>query len=129
MLEHQKRAKVEILDKLNLNKLCILEGETRSGKTLTALSCALEYVGKAPFLFLTTKKALGGVKGDWKQLIQPLNKGSYNVYQFIKTVKEHGFTGPFGLQGYGIGGDVYRNLHDSMNAWRRMNLRLIRELD
>lgn len=68
LLEHQKRAKVEVLDKLNLNKLCILEGETRSGKTLTALSCALDYVGEAPFLFLTTKKALGGVKGDWKSL-------------------------------------------------------------
>ena len=77
-----------------------------------------------PHLFVVTING-ADKSGDWNQLIQPLNKGLYDVFQFIKTIKSYGYTGPFGLQGYGIGGDVRQNLRNSMNAWRQMNGRLV----
>lgn len=64
LLKHQKEAVVKILECLSLNKVCILEGETRSGKSLTALTVAKAIEG--PILFLTTKKALSGIRNDLK---------------------------------------------------------------
>jgi len=36
-------------------------------------------------------------------------------------LKDSGYTGPIGLQGYGIGGNAYENLKRSMNAWRQLS--------
>lgn len=63
---HQERAKAQSLEVIKKLHICILEGATRSGKTLTALS-----IGKAlggEFLVLTTKKAMSGIIGDWELL-------------------------------------------------------------
>ena len=36
---------------------------------------------------------------------------------FLKTLDDAGYTGPVGLQAYGIGGDVHDNLKRSIAAW------------
>jgi len=38
---------------------------------------------------------------------------------FLKMLGEAGYTGPIGLQGYGVGGDARDNLTRSMQAWKK----------
>jgi sugar phosphate isomerase/epimerase len=61
----------------------------------------------------------------WTHYIQPLGRGSFDMLVFLKTLRQLGYTGPIGLQCYGIGGDVRDTLAESMKAWRgywaRMN--------
>jgi sugar phosphate isomerase/epimerase len=56
--------------------------------------------------------------------IETLDKGTFDLYKFLKALNQIGFTGPIGLQGYGIGGDVRENLRRSMQAWREFSQRL-----
>jgi sugar phosphate isomerase/epimerase len=56
--------------------------------------------------------------------IQPLDKGSFDVGKFLKTLKEFGYKGPIGLQCYGIGGDTREHLARSMEAWKKLNKNL-----
>ncbi|MBL8234582.1 MAG: sugar phosphate isomerase/epimerase [Bryobacterales bacterium] len=57
-------------------------------------------------------------EGDWDRLIQPLDRGSYDVQAFVRTVRSMGFKGPIGLQCYNIKGNREENLVRSMKAWR-----------
>jgi sugar phosphate isomerase/epimerase len=59
-------------------------------------------------------------KMNWDRLIQTLDRGSFDHAKFLRLVQEVGYTGPIGLQGYGIGGDAQDNLRRSMGAWRRL---------
>jgi len=54
----------------------------------------------------------------WAHYIQPLGRGSFDMLTFLKTLHELGYTGPIGLQCYGIPGDVRDTLAESMQAWR-----------
>jgi len=54
----------------------------------------------------------------WEHYIQPLGRGSFDMLAFLKTLRQLGYTGPIGLQCYGIPGDVRDNLAESMKAWR-----------
>ena len=74
-----------------------------------------------PYLFVVTINGADSGGQDWKQLIQTLDRGSFDMHLFLKTLKDSGYTGPVGLQGYGIGGDAYENLKRSMNAWRQLS--------
>jgi sugar phosphate isomerase/epimerase len=56
----------------------------------------------------------------WNRYIQPLDKGDFDVAGFLRTLGELGYTGPVGLQCYGIGGDVREHLARSLAAWRKM---------
>jgi sugar phosphate isomerase/epimerase len=56
--------------------------------------------------------------------IETLDRGTFDVYGFLKLLKQDGYKGPIGLQGYGIGGDVRENLSRSINAWRGFSDRL-----
>jgi sugar phosphate isomerase/epimerase len=56
----------------------------------------------------------------WDHYIQPLDKGSFDVGGFLKTLKELGYRGPIGLQCYGIGGDAREHLARSMAAWGKL---------
>lgn len=60
-------------------------------------------------------------KDGWDRYIQPLDKGSFDVAEFLKTLKELGYQGTIGLQCYGIGGDTREHLARSMAAWRKLN--------
>ena len=58
--------------------------------------------------------------GDWDRLIQPLDRGAFDVRAFLQEVRKVGFKGPIGLQCYNIPGDREENLTRSMEAWKRM---------
>jgi sugar phosphate isomerase/epimerase len=60
-------------------------------------------------------------KPGWDHYIRPLDRGSFDVGAFLKTLDELGYTGPIGLQCYGIGGDAREHLARSMAAWRRIH--------
>lgn len=73
-----------------------------------------------PHLFLVTiNGADRGGKG-WKQLIQTLDRGTFDVSALLKALKELGYTHPIGLQHYGIRGDAQENLKRSIGAWRKL---------
>lgn len=74
-----------------------------------------------PYLFVVSINGADSGGKDWKQLIQTLDRGSFNILRFLKALKNSGYTGPIGLQGYGIGGDAYENLKRSMSAWRKLS--------
>lgn len=63
-------------------------------------------------------------KAGWAHYIQPLDKGSFDIGAFLKTLKELGYKGPVGLQCFGIGGDAREHLERSMAAWRKLRAEL-----
>ncbi|MBE3144143.1 MAG: DUF1080 domain-containing protein [Planctomycetes bacterium] len=84
------------------------------GKNLDSL------VAKAmPYLFAVTING-SSLEGS----IETLDKGAFDVCAFLRTLKSAGYTGPIGLQGYGIPGDVYENLRRSMEAWKKCSQQL-----
>jgi sugar phosphate isomerase/epimerase len=58
---------------------------------------------------------------DWDRLIQPLDRGSFDVTELVRSLVENGYRGPIGLQCYGIKGDPETNLERSMTIWRRIS--------
>jgi sugar phosphate isomerase/epimerase len=56
---------------------------------------------------------------DWKTLIQTLDRGTFDMRGFLETLRDAGYTGPIGFQGYGIGGDVHENLKRTLTAWEK----------
>ncbi len=57
---------------------------------------------------------------DWNQLIQTLDRGSYDVAGFVRTLRNLHYTGPVGLQCYTLKGDPQENLKRSITAWRKI---------
>ncbi len=80
-----------------------------------------------PYLTMVT---INGADADdewswgWSRLIQTLDRGAYDTYRVLAVLRELGYEGPVGLQGYGIGGDVQDNLRRSKEAWDRLTKRL-----
>jgi len=74
-----------------------------------------------PHLLAVTINGADTVGGtvDWKRLIQPLGKGSYDTFEFVKTLHELNYKGPIGFQGYGVGGDVHQNLKQTIDTWNK----------
>jgi len=66
-------------------------------------------------------------EGDWSRLIQPLDRGEFNVYGLLKKLRSMGYKGPIGLQCYQVPGDMEENLKRSMAAWRDFSRRLAAE--
>ena len=73
-----------------------------------------------PNLFLVTING-ADPEGDWDRLIQPLDRGSFDVRGLLRTLQEVNYTGPIGLQLYGVKGDARENLRRSMDAWKYLN--------
>ena len=63
----------------------------------------------------------GVTGGNWRRLIQTLDKGTYDVSIVLRKLKQVGFTGPIGFQGYGIKGDARSILAPTMEAWRKLS--------
>jgi len=83
-----------------------------------------------PYLFVVTINGADSKAEDWKGLIQTLDHGSFDVREFLQMLNDVGYTGPIGLQGYGIAGDVHENLNRSINAWRQLsNLQTLQQKD
>jgi sugar phosphate isomerase/epimerase len=57
-------------------------------------------------------------EGGWDRLIQPLDRGAFDVFGFLKKLVALGYKGPIGLQCYQVPGDREDNLKRSMAAWR-----------
>lgn len=85
----------------------------------------------APYLFVVTcngaDKKEKGQRMGWDKLIQPLGQGDFDVYGYLKKVKAVGFTGPIGLQCYGLKGDPLVFLTQSAKAWKDYSARLAAE--
>ena len=74
-----------------------------------------------PFLFAVN--ICGADDGDtkqlgWDRLIQPLGQGSFDTYEFVKSLRDNGYRGPIGLQCYNLTGDVVETLTGSMKIWK-----------
>jgi len=74
-----------------------------------------------PYLFVVTINGADADGKDWKSLIQTLDRGTFDVRGFLRTLADCGYTGPVGFQGYGIGGDAYDNLKRTMDAWKKLS--------
>jgi sugar phosphate isomerase/epimerase len=60
-------------------------------------------------------------KPDWGKLIQTLDKGDFDQVALLKKLKELGFTGPIGFQGYAIKGTPSDILTPTIAAWRKLS--------
>ena len=56
----------------------------------------------------------------WDRLIQPLDKGSFDVRRVLRVLKVNGYAGPIGLQGYAIRERPEEFLPRSVAAYRRI---------
>lgn len=74
-----------------------------------------------PYLFCVTINGADAGGKSWKELIQPLDRGTYDVSQVLRLLRKMKYTGPIGLQHYGIGGDARENLEHSMEGWKRLS--------
>ena len=66
-------------------------------------------------------------KMDWDRLIQPLGRGTFDTYELVKLLKDHGYKGKFGLQCYNIKMDCREALSLSMNTWKDYGKRYKKE--
>jgi sugar phosphate isomerase/epimerase len=74
-----------------------------------------------PYLFCITINGADAGGTSWKELIQPLDRGTYDVSQVLRLLRKMKYTGPIGLQHYGIGGDARENLEHSMEGWKKFS--------
>jgi sugar phosphate isomerase/epimerase len=74
-----------------------------------------------PHLFCVSINGADADGKDWKVLIQPLDCGTYDVAQLLRRLRKMDYTGPIGLQHYGIKGDARENLKHSMDGWRKLS--------
>jgi sugar phosphate isomerase/epimerase len=65
----------------------------------------------------------GAKKGgnSWGQLIQTLDRGSYDQKALFQMLRELGFKGNVGFQCYAIRGDSLENLKRSIEAWNKLH--------
>jgi sugar phosphate isomerase/epimerase len=73
-----------------------------------------------PYLFFVSINGADH-KGDWGRLIQPLGQGEFDVASVLKTLKKIGYSGPIGLQHYGVKGNVSEKLRQSINGWHKLS--------
>jgi sugar phosphate isomerase/epimerase len=75
-----------------------------------------------PRLSLVTINGADRNGKDWGQLIQPLDRGDFDVGQLLAALQRLGYRGPIGLQGYDVANHLgiqpAENLRRSMTAWR-----------
>ena len=78
---------------------------------------------KSRLFTVTLSGANAHATGDdlrWKQLIQPLGKGTYDMAALIKKLQEIGFDGPVGFQGYGIAMPSEQIVTETMDGWKEL---------
>ena len=78
----------------------------------------------APHLMLVQVSGADELKApkiDWKQLIQPLGSGTFDVGRVLKTLDEIKYQGPVTLQCFNIKEPAAQHLSASMQAWKGLN--------
>ena len=78
----------------------------------------------APHLFLVTINGAdrGAAHTSWDRLIRPLDEGSLELVALLKQLRALNYTGPIGLQGYGVKLPPKENLTRSIVAWQKLSL-------
>ncbi len=93
---------------------CLATGDERNIPKLLGAA-------KKRLIIVQINGADSGVSGgQWKRLIQTLDKGTFDMAALLRKLKELGFAGPIGFQGYGIPGDARSILAPTMTAWRKL---------
>jgi len=87
-------------------------------------------IESVPYLFAVN--ICGADDGDtkeygWERLIQPLGKGTFDTYGFIKLLIDNGYSGPIGLQCYNLKGDIVATLKASMQTWEEYKAKYLTE--
>lgn len=89
LLPHQENAKEKILNILIDKSICYLNGETRSGKTLTVLFAAEDF-GAKKVIFITKKKAISSIESDFEK-----SKLTYKLtvinYESVHKIEDNDF--------------------------------------
>jgi sugar phosphate isomerase/epimerase len=73
-----------------------------------------------PRLWMATTDGADAAADDWPGLIHTLDRGDFDQLILLRELKNIGYTGPIGLQCYGVPGSPRDNLTRSMNAWRNL---------
>lgn len=63
----------------------------------------------------------------WGRYIQSLDRGSFDMQSFLRTLRQLHYGGPVGLQCYGLRGDAREHLTRSIATWREFDQRLLNE--
>lgn len=74
-----------------------------------------------PYLFIVTINGAdptGKNDRDWHRLIQPLDRGTFDVPSFLKVLHSVGYHGPIGLMCWAITGDARDHLQRSIHTWQ-----------
>lgn len=79
-----------------------------------------------PYLMVVTINGADPDGTGWDRLIQPLDRGTFDLVGFLRTLRQLGYTGPIGLMAYGIPGDVREHLARSMAAWQKLSVEAAR---
>jgi sugar phosphate isomerase/epimerase len=76
----------------------------------------------APHLFLVTVNGAdrNAAGAPWDRLIRPLDEGDFSLPGLLAELEKIGYTGPIGLQAFGVKIPVPENLERSIQAWRAM---------
>ncbi|MBN2132387.1 MAG: sugar phosphate isomerase/epimerase [Sedimentisphaerales bacterium] len=108
---------VKLADRKNVGVSINLCHELRSGN-----AARLRDIVKAAAsrLFLVSINGADR-EGGWDKLIQPLDRGEFDLRSFLTQLRDVGYAGPIGLQCYNVKGDLKENLTRSMNAWRELS--------
>ncbi|MDD4871125.1 MAG: sugar phosphate isomerase/epimerase [Kiritimatiellae bacterium] len=82
-----------------------------------------------PHLFLVTINGAdtGAGRTKWDRLIRPLDEGTKDLLPILKKLRELGYHGPIGLQGYAVKLPAGENIKRSWTAWQKLNERLAKE--
>jgi len=84
-----------------------------------------------PFLFAVSVNGADpraeSARDRWKSFIQPLGEGRFDSYAYLRAFVDRGFTGPIGLQCYGIAQPTETHLRKSMETWRTYQRRAARD--
>jgi len=74
----------------------------------------------APHLFLVTINGAdqNAAGAPWERLIRPLDEGDYPVAKLLGELETIGYTGPIGLQAFGVKLPVAESLARSLKAWQ-----------
>jgi sugar phosphate isomerase/epimerase len=76
----------------------------------------------APYLYVVSINGAdaGAAGASWERLIQPLDRGTFDVGGLLQRLRDLEFSGPVALQGYGLKGEVADNLQRSSRAYERL---------
>ncbi|MDR0871567.1 MAG: sugar phosphate isomerase/epimerase [Planctomycetaceae bacterium] len=98
--------------------LCHWAAYDKSENLEAVIRSTLPYLAAVSINGTDTPEEIQTKNGNW---IQPLDSGSYDVSQVLKVLDKINYTGPVGLQCFGIRGDAREHLERSMKKWKEMH--------